>query len=145
MTKKNKRKKKTHGGAFLLPVFLLILVYVSMKSQLGDGMMSSLTEGDEGPDLSPQVLQYEDEVAMYAEQEGIGEYTDILLALMMQESGGRGKDPMQASESLCGSVGCIDDPEHSIKQGVAYFAGTLEQADGDVKLALQSYNCVKRS
>ncbi|SFJ68399.1 Lysozyme-like [Halobacillus dabanensis] len=62
------------------------------------------------------------------------------MALMMQESGGRGSDPMQASESLCGSVGCIEDPERSIKQGVSYFANTLERANGDVKLALQSYN-----
>src|SRR5699024_5509165 len=55
-------------------------------------------------------------------------------------SGGRGDDPMQASESLCGSVGCITDPEQSIEQGVKYFSQVLERAEGDVKLTLQSYN-----
>ena len=59
---------------------------------------------------------------------------------MMQESGGKGDDPMQASESLCGFVGCITDPEESIEQGVKYFAQVLENAEGDIKLALQSYN-----
>src|SRR5699024_7462555 len=40
----------------------------------------------------------------------------------------------------CGEVGCIDDPELSIKQGVYYFSQTLEVADGDIELAVQSYN-----
>ena len=35
----------------------------------------------------------------------------MYFAMMMQESGGRGDDPMQSSESLCGKVGCINDPE----------------------------------
>lgn len=140
MAKYNSKKKGAFYGAIFLPLLLLVLVYVSMKGQSGDGMMSSLTEVEQGPSLSPDVLQYEDEIATYAEQEGIGEYVDILLALMMQESGGRGDDPMQASESLCGSVGCIEDPERSIEYGVSYFADTLEKAEGDVKLALQSYN-----
>ncbi|SDN95168.1 lysozyme family protein [Halobacillus sp. SY10] len=141
MNKKNHRNKNRSWGAFLLPIFLLGLVFFTMKSQLGDGIMSSWTTVEESePDLPQQVLQYEDEIETYAEQEGIGEYKDILLALMMQESGGRGDDPMQASESHCGEVGCIGNPELSIEQGVAYFAKTLERSDGDVKLALQSYN-----
>lgn len=140
MQKKNRRKKGQHFGSIFLPILLLFVVYVSMKGQFGYGIMSSTTEREEVPTVSAQVLQYEEEIETYAEQEGISEYTDVLMALMMQESGGRGKDPMQASESLCGSVGCIEDPERSIKQGVSYFANTLERANGDVKLALQSYN-----
>ena len=140
MPKSNTRKKGHIFGSIFFPVLLLVVVYVSMNGQLGDGRMSSTTDRNGVTDVSPQVLQYEEEIEMYAEREGIGEYTDVLMALMMQESGGRGNDPMQASESLCGSVGCIEDPERSIEQGVSYFANTLERADGDVKLALQSYN-----
>ncbi len=90
--------------------------------------------------LSEDVWSYKPVVETYAEQYGVSEHVDVLLAMMMQESGGRGNDPMQSSESYCGSRGCIDDPELSIKQGVRYFSHTLEAANGDVKLAIQSYN-----
>ncbi|MFZ0476733.1 MAG: lysozyme family protein [Halobacillus sp.] len=133
--------KKAVSEAFvkiMLPIILVIGgIYLLTSSNLGDGITSSTTESQ---DLSEEVLQYEDEVRKYAKQEGIEEHVDVLMALMMQESGGRGDDPMQASESLCGSVGCIEDPEKSIEQGVSYFANVLDRADQDIKLALQSYN-----
>jgi len=90
--------------------------------------------------VSSQVKAYEPVIQKYANKYGIGGYTQILMAKMMQESGGRGSDPMQASESYCGRVGCIKNPEVSIEQGVKYFAKVLKKAGGDVKLALQSYN-----
>lgn len=92
------------------------------------------------PLLTKNVEQYRSTVEKYAEEYDVLDHVDILLAMMMQESGGRGADPMQASESLCGKRGCIDDPELSIKQGVAYFSETVKEADGDLKLAIQSYN-----
>lgn len=90
--------------------------------------------------FSKQVEEYRPLVEKHAEAFEVEEHVDLLLAMMMQESGGRGNDPMQASESLCGKIGCIDNPEDSIKQGVAYFRKTLTRADGDLKLAIQSYN-----
>lgn len=115
------------------------LIYLVVQGAAGGGVMSSIIEEETDP-LSDSVRQYEEEVEKYAAEEGIEGQTEVLLALMMQESGGRGEDPMQASESYCGEVGCIEDPEVSIRQGVSYFATTLEKADGDVKLALQAYN-----
>lgn len=88
----------------------------------------------------PHVEQYRPLVETYAKAYDVEDEVETLLAIMMQESGGRGNDPMQASESLCGEVGCIDDPEQSIEQGVRYFKQTLDKADGDLKLAIQSYN-----
>lgn len=88
----------------------------------------------------PQVEQYRPLIETYAKQYEVEDEIDTLLAIMMQESGGRGDDPMQSSESLCGEVGCIQDPEQSIEQGVRYFKKTLEAAEGDLKLAIQSYN-----
>ncbi|MFC7062569.1 lysozyme family protein [Halobacillus seohaensis] len=124
---------------FVLPILLFFVVIYALinSSIIGEGVSSGFSTGE---NLSQQVLQYEDDVSKYAREEGIEDHVGILLALMMQESGGRGDDPMQASESLCGSVGCITDPERSIEQGVSYFAHTLEQSGQDVKLALQSYN-----
>lgn len=87
-----------------------------------------------------EVEQYRDTVTSYAKEHDIEDYVDVLLAIMMQESGGKGNDPMQSSESLCGQVGCIDEPEESIRQGVAYFKKTLDAANGDLKLAIQAYN-----
>jgi len=87
-----------------------------------------------------QVEQYRPLVERYAKEHDLEQEVDTLLAIMMQESGGRGDDPMQASESLCGERGCIDHPEQSIAQGVAYFKEALDKANGDRKLAIQSYN-----
>src|SRR5699024_886454 len=88
------------------------------------------------PIVREQVLDHKPLVEKYAAQYGVSEHVDVLLAMMMQESGGRGDDPMQSSESYCGSRGCIEDPEVSIKQGVHYFSKALEEADGDLKLAI---------
>lgn len=41
-------------------------------------------------------------VQKYCDQYKIGEYTDLALALMMQESGGAEPDPMQAAEGSYG-------------------------------------------
>ncbi|MFC4023457.1 lysozyme family protein [Oceanobacillus longus] len=90
--------------------------------------------------ISEEVRSYEPLVDKYAKEYDVTEYVDVILSMMMQESGGRGTDPMQSSESYCGQVGCIEDPELSIKQGVYYFSKTLEDANGDLELAIQSYN-----
>ncbi|WP_010097719.1 lysozyme family protein [Ornithinibacillus scapharcae] len=115
----------------LYVVFGLIILFV---------VISYVASPTEEQDWSESVLQYQPLVEKYAEENEIAGYVDILLAIMMQESGGRGNDPMQASESLCGSIGCIDNPELSIKQGVSYFAETLKASDYDIELAIQSYN-----
>jgi hypothetical protein len=90
--------------------------------------------------VNANVRRYEETVRKYAEQYGIENMTELLLAFMMQESGGNGGDPMQSSESLGLAPNSIKNPEESIRQGVKYFAQMLEKAKGDVKLALQSYN-----
>lgn len=79
-------------------------------------------------------------VLKYAKKYDVEEHTDLLLAMMFQESKGRGLDPMQASESYCGSIGCINDRDFSIEQGVAYFKKTFDEAEGDLPLAIQAYN-----
>lgn len=90
--------------------------------------------------FTKKVENYRPTVEKYAKEYDVFNYVDILLAMMMQESGGKGNDPMQASESLCGERGCIDDPELSIEQGVYYFSETVKASEGDLKLAIQSYN-----
>jgi len=122
-------------SGFLFGILFLLLAVMggTMDKQGG------LEEG-EAVHLSDEVLAHQPTVEEYANDYGVGDYVGVILALMMQESGGRGNDPMQASESLCGAVGCIQNTEQSIEQGVKYFSQVLESADGDIKLTLQSYN-----
>ena len=102
--------------------------------------------------VSPEVEAYTPLIQKYANEYGIPQYTELIKAVMMQESGGRGKDPMQASE--CGynkkypkKPNGIKDPEYSIDCGVHYLSDNLSAAkakspvDMDrIKLALQGYN-----
>ncbi|WP_042144091.1 lysozyme family protein [Paucisalibacillus sp. EB02] len=129
MKKQTKKAiKQTTYLAVGLVVVLVLLSLVVDKNQWKE------------PAVNEEVLKYKPLVEKYAEEYQIASYVDILLAMMMQESGGRGTDPMQSSESYCGQIGCIDDPELSIKQGVFYFSETLKDASYDLELAIQSYN-----
>ncbi|MBT9758692.1 lytic transglycosylase, partial [Dorea longicatena] len=102
--------------------------------------------------LSDEVLAYTSVIQQYASQYGIPEYVSAIQAIMMQESGGRGTDPMQCSESpyntkFSHSPGSITDSNYSIEVGVQTFADCISQAgcsspqDMDkLKLAWQGYN-----
>ena len=73
--------------------------------------------------VSEEVLAYRAIVERIASKYGMGQYVELILAVMMQESGGRGTDVMQASESgynqkYSHSPGSITDPEYSIECGI---------------------------
>lgn len=95
-----------------------------------------------GMNLSEEVLAYQEKVAFYAKENEIPEYVQYLLAIMQVESGGKGNDVMQCSESLGVEKDSLS-PEESIKQGCAYFAKLLKgalDAECDVNTAVQAYN-----
>ena len=131
------------GSAFLL-VFILIVGIIAGAA------FSSNSESSES--LSEEVLAYTSVIQQYASQYGIPEYVSAIQAIMMQESGGRGTDPMQCSESPYNTrfphtPGSITDPDYSIEVGVQTFADCIRQAgcsspqDLDkLKLAWQGYN-----
>ena len=132
------------GGMAFLVVFILIAGIIAGAA------FSSGSESSES--LSEEVLAYTSVIQRYASQYGIPEYVSALQAIMMQESGGRGTDPMQCSESpyntrYSHSPGSITDPNYSIEVGVQTFADCISQAgcsspqDLDkLKLAWQGYN-----
>ncbi|RLL42806.1 lysozyme family protein [Oceanobacillus piezotolerans] len=134
----SKKKKKTKIAIYQSIVvgllFVLLFVGISILSIVEE------EEPENYPKVTNEVENYRSTVEKYAKEYGVSGHVDILLAMMMQESGGRGSDPMQSSESYCGEIGCIQDPELSIKQGVYYFSEVLNDANGDLKLAIQSYN-----
>ena len=132
------------GGMAFFVVFILIAGIIAGAA------FSSGSESSEA--LSEEVLAYTSVIQRYASQYGIPEYVSAIQAIMMQESGGRGTDPMQCSESPYNtrfphSPGSITEPEYSIEVGVRTFADCISQAgcstpqDLDkLKLAWQGYN-----
>lgn len=102
--------------------------------------------------VSPQVEAYTTVIEKYAAEEGIGEYVELIKAIMMQESAGKGKDPMQSSESPYNTKypqkpGGITNSNYSIKVGVKSVKDVLVKAKVEspiemehIRLALQGYN-----
>ena len=135
------------GGWISVMIILIVVMLGVAISLFGSGSgNSSYTP------VSAEVEAYTPVIRLYAQQYGVGEYVELIKAIMMQESGGRGLDPMQASESgyntrFPHSPNAITDPEYSIDVGVQTIADSLRQADvespidmDNIKLALQGYN-----
>ncbi|MCB6414954.1 lysozyme family protein [Faecalimonas umbilicata] len=112
----------------------------------------SAASGVATANVSDEVLAYRAAVQRIAAKYGMSEYVELILAVMMQESGGRGTDVMQASEGAFNTKyphtpGGITDPEYSIECGIQELKYALDKAgctgptDLDrIKLALQGYN-----
>ena len=136
----------TAGGGLLLLVLPLLLLFGAVGALFGGS-------GDlEKAPVSDEVKAYAGLIQLYAAEHGIPEYTELIMAVMMQESGGQGNDPMQASECAFNTKypntpGSISDPEYSIAVGIQNLAACLSQAGAGgpedidrVSLALQGYN-----
>ena len=134
------------GGGLLLLILPLLLLFGAVGALFGGS-----GELEKAP-VSDEVKAYAGLIQLYAAEQGIPEYTELIMAVMMQESGGQGKDPMQASECAFNTKypntpGGITDPEYSIAVGIQNLAACLSQAGADgpedidrVSLALQGYN-----
>lgn len=143
------RSKKKHCLVFWLitllsPYFLIFLLFVGISSGLSNGGETGATmeQTSENTNLSSEVLQYKPLVEKYAKEAGISEEVPVLLAIMMVESGGRGMDVFQSSESLGLPVNTLDT-EASIKQGVTHYKNCLDaakQLKNDQWTAVASYN-----
>ena len=132
------------GGGAVLVVLILIVGIIGGAAFLGNSQSSEA--------LSAEVLAHTPAIQKYASEFGIPEYVPAIQAIMMQESGGRGTDPMQASEcpyntQYPNTPGAIQDADYSIKVGVQYYADCVREAgceslqDMDkLKLSWQGYN-----
>ncbi len=134
------------GGWVAVLIILVVVVLGGALVMIGDTENSSYTP------VSEEVNAYEPLIRIYAQKHGIPDYIELIKAVMMQESGGQGNEPMQASE--CGfntkypnTPNGITDPEYSIDVGIQNLAACLEQAKVEnlidmenIKLGLQGYN-----
>ena len=134
------------GGWIVVLILVIVILFGALFSMVGGSNSSTVTP------VSAEVEAYEPLIRQYARQYGIEEYVELIKAVMMQESGGQGTDPMQASE--CGyntrypnTPNGITDPEYSIDVGIQNLAACLREAGvespvdmNNIKLALQGYN-----
>lgn len=136
------------AGGWVSVVIILIVVLLGCAVSLfgGGGGSNAYTP------VSAEVEAYEPLIQKYAKQYGIPEYVELIKAVMMQESGGRGLDPMQAAEGSFNTryphePNGIQNPEYSIQCGVQELKAALISAEVEnpidmehIKLALQGYN-----
>ncbi|MBS5322335.1 MAG: lysozyme family protein [Lachnospiraceae bacterium] len=134
------------GGWIAVLILVIVILFGGVLCMVGGGNSNTVTP------VSTEVEAYEPLIRKYANQYGIGEYVELLKAVMMQESGGRGLDPMQSSEGAFNTKyprqpNGITDPEYSIACGVQELKSCLERAGvenpvdmDNIKLALQAYN-----
>ena len=136
----------TAGGWIAVMILIIVILFGGFLCMTGGDNSSTVSS------VSAEVEAYEPLIRQYANQYGIGEYVELIKAIMMQESGGRGLDPMQCSEGSFNTKyprqpNGITDPEYSISCGVQEIKSCLERARvknpldmENIKLALQSYN-----
>ena len=136
-----------YGGFALIMIVPLIMLAGIAVALFGSGEGRSAYIP-----ISAEVEAYRPLIRLYAAQYGIPEYEDLIAAVMMQESGGQGTDPMQCSESGYNTryphaPNSITDPEYSIDVGVHTLADVLNMAGVEspidldhISLALQGYN-----
>lgn len=135
------------GGWIAVVIILIVVLLGCAVSLFGGGSGSNAYTP-----VSAEVEAYEPFIQKYAKQYGIPEYVELIKAVMMQESGGRGLDPMQAAEGSFNTryphePNGIKDPEYSIECGVQELKVALISAEVEnpidmehIKFALQGYN-----
>ena len=133
------------GGWIVLIILIVVILFGAALSLLG-------SNSETYTPVSEEVEVYDPLIRQYANEHGIGDYVELIKAVMMQESGGRGNDPMQASEcpyntEYANTPNGITDPEYSIDVGIQYLASCLAEAEVEspidmehIKLAIQGYN-----
>lgn len=135
------------GGWIAVVIILIVVLLGCAVSLFGGGRGSNAYTP-----VSAEVEAYEPLIQKYAKQYGVPEYVELIKAVMMQESGGRGLDPMQAAEGSFNTryphePNGIKDPEYSIECGVQELKAALISAEVEnpidmehIKFALQGYN-----
>ncbi|WP_459779895.1 lysozyme family protein [Blautia glucerasea] len=126
-------------GAFFLIGIFIVIFFIRQKHP-------------EQLSINSACEAYRSSVENAASQYGMAEYTDLILALMMQESSGQGPDVLQASEGSYNKKypqvpNGIQDVDYSIECGIQELKYAMDKAGvasptdmKNIRLALQGYN-----
>lgn len=145
------------GGTLLIPILIAFAVIILLFFIFIIVIIIAIVGAVAGSDTykantSDAAEAYRPIVEKYCEQYEMQDFEEIILAIMMQESGGKGTDPMQSSEcryniKYPNVPNGITDPEYSIECGIRNFKDCTEKADctsveysDTLYLALQGYN-----
>ena len=138
----------------ILPIVIIVVIIVvvlsflfSLFAEEEEEKLRAEQSGAFGAySISADVERYREKILREAKKYNYGDYIDLYLAVVMQESGGKGTDIFQCSESLGKKVGTLS-VDASIKQGVKYLSGMMKRAKirkvddiARIKIALQAYN-----
>lgn len=135
------------AGGWVAVFILLIIVLFGAWFAIAGSDESEQTEL-----FSAEVSAYEPLIQQYADQYEVSEYVELIKAVMMQESGGLGTDPMGSSESEYNiryprAPNEILEPEYSIYCGILELKDCLIENRVEnpidienIRLALQQYN-----
>ncbi|NVB31990.1 lysozyme family protein [Bacillus licheniformis] len=137
-------KKKKSGclagaGCLSFFVFVPLIIFFAISGLEQFKWLPLDTESN----ILERLKDYKPLVEEELDEQGLSQYTALLLGMMYQESKGRGGDPMQSSESLGMKRNEIDDPKASIKQGVRHFTAMYKKGQKkgvDIETIIQSYN-----
>lgn len=136
----------------IIPVTIVLILILLVTSTTSGFLSSILGQSTSSVPLPAAVENYRPIVSAYAVEFGMSDYVDLILAVMAQESGGEGLDPMQAAEGAYNTKypkipNGITDPQYSIWCGIQELKSALNQAGctspydmEHIKLALQGYN-----
>lgn len=148
-SRRSRQQIRRRNAVRIIVFFALVLLAIFIAFEVISGVVHT---NDARLPLSSEVKSYEASIREYSNAYGISRYENLVEAVMMQESHGRGGDPMQASEGnyntrYSNAPGSITDPYYSIDCGVHQLAEALKAAgcrgprDMDrIKLAIQGYN-----
>ena len=142
--------KKRRRQVLLQKILLLVLLFLLIGAA-GIGLIF-LRKKAVSPSVNSACENYRPDVEQIAAEYDMSDYTDLILALMMQESSGHGADIMQSSEGAYNTEypqepNGITDVDYSIRCGIQELkyamqkAGVTSPSDiSHIKLALQAYN-----
>lgn len=131
-----------------LILLIVISLFFGVFSALGDDSSINV----EFMPLSEEVIAYKDTIEKYANKYKMEDYIELIQAVMMQESAGKGEDPMQSSECEYNTKypkqpNGITNAEYSIDVGIHYLSDCFKKANvsgpfntKNISLGLQGYN-----
>lgn len=142
----------------LLPIIIAVIIVITIITSVFGWWNEIMASEIAAIGVSDKVLSYEEKIDSALDKWWDDKWTPLVMAVMMQESGGEGCDPMQASESkynqlydrVPAGTTCkvgITNSDYSIEVGVKTLRDAFRKANVDepddlenMPYALQGYN-----
>lgn len=123
-------------------VFGLVTVGAGISVLQDGGGNTGIEQSNIG--LSPETLAWLDTVTEEAEAQGVPELIPYIMGIIQVETGGKGPDVMQSSESAGLGPNGFTNAADSIRQGISYLKSAMANAESngttDMWAVVQSYN-----